>query len=281
MISMQKHHRYYAKVILIFFLPFFLNGCANSEPEGIEITPKEKTLVVGERLSFQASAISENNEKIPGVAFKWTIDGQKGIIDENGLFIARMPGNVTVTAALGNITGQAHINIIPMENIGIEGQTDKEEGSAGTTTPLNMKVLSPEKDEIRMENKAYAKHTEGIHIFTHKKHAIEYPLKYPDIYDKGCGECHHDEENNPLTDIEYGDPVKNCIECHKIPGYIKNKDAKEKGLTTDAQKREYHANAIHDNCQGCHKAYNNKMGLKFKDKGYAPTQSKCKICHPK
>ena len=44
---------------------------------------------------------------------------------------------------------------------------------------------------------------------------------------------------------------------------------------------EYHANAIHENCHGCHKKFNKKMGLKSKDKGYAPTKSKCKMCHPK
>lgn len=139
------------------------------------------------------------------------------------------------------------------------------------------------KDEIQMENKAYKEHKESIHTFTHKKHAVEYAEKHPDLYPNGCGDCHHEDKDGksvPLKDLKEGDEVKNCIECHKIPGYIKSKEAKKKGLDKK-QRREYHANAMHDNCQGCHKKFNKKMGLKSKDKGYAPTKSKCKTCHPK
>lgn len=139
------------------------------------------------------------------------------------------------------------------------------------------------KDEIRMENKAYEKHTKSVMIFTHKKHMTEYAEKHPDLYKNGCGECHHEDKDGksvPLKDLKEGDEVKNCIECHKIAGYIKKKEAKEKKLN-EKQLLEYHANAIHENCQGCHKKYNKKMGLKSKDKGYAPTKSKCKTCHPK
>jgi hypothetical protein len=133
------------------------------------------------------------------------------------------------------------------------------------------------KDEIKMEDKAYEKHTKGIQTFTHKKHMKEYAEKHPELYKKGCGECHHEEKDKksvPLTKLKEGDDVKNCIECHKKPGYIKGKDAK--GLTKE-QKREYHANAIHDNCKGCHKDFNKKMKLKSKDKGAAPVT--CKQCH--
>ena len=131
------------------------------------------------------------------------------------------------------------------------------------------------KDEIRMENKAYDKHTKDIVTFTHKKHTKEYAEKHPELYKKSCGECHHDKDNKPLSNLKEGDDVQNCIECHKIPGYIKGEEAK--GLTKE-QKREYHANAIHDNCKACHKKFNKKMNLKSKDKGAAPVT--CKQCHP-
>ena len=135
------------------------------------------------------------------------------------------------------------------------------------------------KDEIRMENKAYKKHKDSIQIFTHKKHATEYVEKHPDLHPTGCGECHHEDKDGksiPLKDLKEGDEVQNCIECHKIAGYLTGKKAK--GLSK-AKKREYHANAIHDNCKGCHKKFNKKMKLKSKDKGAAPYT--CKQCHPK
>ena len=132
------------------------------------------------------------------------------------------------------------------------------------------------KDEIIMNNKAYSKHTKSIQIFTHTKHGKEYNKKHPELFKNGCGECHHDKDNIPLTNLKEGDEVQNCIECHKKAGYLKGKKAK--GLTKE-QRREYHANAIHDNCKGCHKNFNKSVGLKSKDKGAAPIT--CKQCHPK
>ncbi len=80
-------------------------------------------------------------------------------------------------------------------------------------------------DEIRLENKAYAKHEDAIVIFQHRKHAEEYKEKNPELYNSPCGECHHEEvndkESKPLIDLKEGDEVKNCIECHKKPEYIK------------------------------------------------------------
>lgn len=121
---------------------------------------------------------------------------------------------------------------------------------------------------IKMENAAYKKHKKSIVMFEHKKHVEEYEV--------GCGECHHDKDNKPLDNLKEGDDVKNCIECHKKASFIKGKNAK--GLSKK-QKREYHANAIHDNCKGCHKKFNKKKGLKSKDPGAAPMT--CKQCHPK
>ena len=123
---------------------------------------------------------------------------------------------------------------------------------AGTTAP----------DVIPMENKAYA-HKKGIVQFTHKKHYTEYKA--------GCGECHHDADNKPLNNLKEGDPVQSCFECHNKPGEIKGKEAK--GLSKK-DKLAYHANALHDNCKGCHKDYNKKNNTKA-----APTT--CTKCHPK
>lgn len=132
------------------------------------------------------------------------------------------------------------------------------------------------KDVIKLNDKAYAKHKKGIVTFSHKKHQKEYAEKHPEFFKKACGECHHDKDGKPLTKLKEGDNVQKCIECHKKPGYIRGKKAR--GLSKK-QKREYHANALHDNCRGCHKKYNKKMKLKSKDKGAAPTT--CKKCHPK
>ncbi len=123
-------------------------------------------------------------------------------------------------------------------------------------------------DEFMME--ADYKHTKSLSKFTHKKHAEDYKI--------GCGECHHDDKGKPLNDLKMGDDVQKCIECHKKPGkYKKPKGSKEK--LTKEQKREYHANAVHDNCIGCHKKFN--KDLKAGKVEGNPAPAKCTECHPK
>ena len=140
-------------------------------------------------------------------------------------------------------------------------------------------------DVIRLENKAYKKHKYGIVEFNHKKHGEEYAEKNPDFYKNKCGECHHDDENKPLSNMKAGDDVKNCLECHKILGVMPSKEKKalRKAKLSKEERakkiREYHAEAIHDNCTECHKLYNKKNKLKSKDPKAAPTA--CKTCHPK
>jgi cytochrome c553 len=119
-------------------------------------------------------------------------------------------------------------------------------------------------DVIKMENKAYAKHEKGIVEFSHKKHVAEYKST--------CGDCHHDKDGKPLASLKDGDNVQGCIECHKKPGEKpKGKDAPK---LTDKETLEYHAEAMHKNCQGCHKEMNKKNNNQN-----APTT--CVKCHPK
>ena len=119
-------------------------------------------------------------------------------------------------------------------------------------------------DVIKMENKAYAKHEKGIVEFSHKKHVAEYK--------DTCGDCHHDKDGKPLANLKDGDNVQGCIECHKKPGEKpKGKDAPK---LTDKEVLEFHAEAMHKNCQGCHKKMNTQNGNQN-----APTT--CVKCHPK
>ena len=140
-------------------------------------------------------------------------------------------------------------------------------------------------DVIRLENKAYKKHKYGIVEFSHKKHGEEYAEKNPDFYKNKCGECHHDKENKPLSNLKAGDDVQSCLECHEKLGEMPSKEkkamrkAKLKKAEQKKKKLEYHAEAIHENCKECHKLYNKKNKLKSKDPKAAPTT--CETCQPK
>jgi hypothetical protein len=129
-------------------------------------------------------------------------------------------------------------------------------------------------DVIPLQDPAYEKHKKGVVQFEHKKHWDDYSKEYPEYYKNGCGECHHDEDNKPLTELKDGDEVQKCIECHKIAAEApKGRKAKKK-LKKKEKIKEYHAEALHENCRGCHKKFNKK----YKPKK-APTT--CTKCHPK
>ena len=132
-------------------------------------------------------------------------------------------------------------------------------------------------DAIKMENKVYDKHTKPIVTFEHKKHAEDYAKANPKLFPNGCGDCHHDQNGKPLKDLKAGDDVKSCLECHKEPG---QKPSKEK-LDKKEKIKKYHAEAIHENCGGCHSDFNKAKKLKSTDKGAAPTKSRCNDCHLK
>jgi hypothetical protein len=129
-------------------------------------------------------------------------------------------------------------------------------------------------DVIPLNDPNYEKHKKGIVQFEHKKHWKDYSEQYPDLYPSQCGVCHHDENGKPLTELKEGQEVQKCIDCHKTPGEApKGKKAKKK-LSKKEKIAQYHAEAIHANCKGCHKDFNKK----YKPKK-APTT--CTKCHPK
>jgi hypothetical protein len=129
-------------------------------------------------------------------------------------------------------------------------------------------------DVIPLQDPAYKKHKKGVVQFEHKKHFDDYAKEYPEFYKTGCGECHHDKDNKPLTELKEGDEVQKCIECHKIAAEApKGKKAKKK-LSKKEKIKDYHAEALHANCRVCHKKFNKK----YKPKK-APTT--CTKCHPK
>ena len=116
-------------------------------------------------------------------------------------------------------------------------------------------------DVIKMDNGIYDKHDKAIVEFSHKKHIEDYKI--------GCGECHHDAQGKPLTDLKSGDKVDGCAECHKIPSR-----APRGRKLTDKEELQYHAEALHQNCIDCHKKFKKETGKKT-----APTS--CAKCHAK
>ena len=63
-------------------------------------------------------------------------------------------------------------------------------------------------DVIPLQDPAYKEHKKGVVKFEHKKHWDDYSKEYPEFYKNGCGECHHDKDNKPLTELKDGDEVQ-------------------------------------------------------------------------
>jgi hypothetical protein len=117
---------------------------------------------------------------------------------------------------------------------------------------------------IALKTEEYPEHTKPIAQFTHAKHVVDYMI--------GCGDCHHNEDGEPLDDLQVGDPVERCIDCHSKPSEApKGKDAPD---LSPAEELEYHAEALHQNCKNCHMEYNKENNTRA-----APTS--CSKCHAK
>lgn len=143
----------------------------------------------------------------------------------------------------------------------------------GFISLLGASVYANSQDIIPLENKEYKKHKKAIVLFEHKKHYNDFFKQYSELYNSQCGECHHNKDNEPLTELKDGDDVQKCIECHKIPSEApKGKKAKVK-LSKKEKINNYHAEALHANCKGCHKKFNKK----YKPKKAPTTCSKCHI----
>jgi hypothetical protein len=157
---------------------------------------------------------------------------------------------------------------------------------------------------VKLQTDGY-QNTRGIVNFQHKQHVTEYKL--------GCGSCHHDDSGTPLDSFSMGEKAPNCVNCHDLDDLHKShapemeitcgqchvdKDGNpvavleiqkcvdchdRPGLTpvglrhpklSKTERLQYHGDAMHYLCRGCHRDYN----LKNAD-GNAPTA--CNECHPK
>ena len=116
-------------------------------------------------------------------------------------------------------------------------------------------------ETIELNSKVYGKHRKSLVTFTHKKHAEDYKV--------ACADCHHVYKDGKNVWKE-GDPVQKCEECHS-----KDKPSPDERKTmSDAEKmKNFHYEAIHENCKGCH------MELKKAGKPTGPVS--CTDCHPR
>jgi len=131
-------------LILFFFSFMFAAGCGKKQEEikSVKIKPENPSVRVGETLRFSAVPLSGGWSRIQGVTVQWNVDGDAGIIDQDGLFTAEKPGKAMVTASAGPIVASTEVQVMPLEVKRIVVNAESSKILAGSTVNLKVKAYS-------------------------------------------------------------------------------------------------------------------------------------------
>ncbi len=117
-----------------------LSGCGEPELDRVDIQPGSAQLTVGDTQQFSATAIDTNGEAMEGVTITWSVDGDGGSIDANGLFTAAKPGQVSVVAATETSQYKASVAIAQEPVAALQVAVAPETVTAGENAQLTVTV---------------------------------------------------------------------------------------------------------------------------------------------
>ena len=117
-------------------------GCGKPELDQLAVTPGEKTLTVGESLSFKALARSTKGKAMPDVTIAWQVEGEAGTIDASGLFRADKPGDVVVIASANGVSGKAKVSVQAPVVAGLKIEPDQTEIYPGTQVKIALSAVA-------------------------------------------------------------------------------------------------------------------------------------------
>ena len=99
---------------------------ATSEvPRTVEVTPKEVTAEVGQKLTFKAVAKNAAGEVIPGTPSLWFTAPFDLAGAEKGVVTVYQPGEIRVGAVINGKTGYPKINVSPAAPASVDVATPK------------------------------------------------------------------------------------------------------------------------------------------------------------
>ena len=81
----------------------------------LSLEPQTPTALTGDVIRFKVNAAGAGGRAVTGFPVRWAVAGSGGVaqIDEEGAFVAELPGTYTVTATLGNTSTDAVITVAP------------------------------------------------------------------------------------------------------------------------------------------------------------------------
>ncbi len=77
----------------------------------IELTPARTPARQGDLLRFAVTAKDASGRAITGLTPQWSMRGGEGLIEQDGAFVGYNPGRYTVSAMIGNRTGEAVVTL--------------------------------------------------------------------------------------------------------------------------------------------------------------------------
>ena len=143
------------------FLAFF-GGCTKPELEQVRISPQEASLFPGGSATFKAVALSASGQPISVENFKWSVEGDAGIVDGSGRFTAKRPGKATVVATFSGRSGKALVTVKPPPIAGLTLTTQTIRALAGSTLLLQIKGVTSDEQPAGYNDVALSSPTEGV-----------------------------------------------------------------------------------------------------------------------
>jgi len=244
--------------------------------ESVKETPGETAEELKQKAAETVESAKEKTREVVEGAKREAEETVKAAREKTAETVAAAEEKTRETAAAAKKQTQEAAETVKKEaEQTVEGATEKTSQAVEGLKEKTMKAVEGARQKaketlpagfpgvITMKNEeAFKQHRMGIVDFDHHKHAAQ----KPEGYGLGCGDCHHDENGEPLTALKPGDEVQSCYECHDKDG----RPRRDPALSQEEWKKEeltYYYGAIHEDCMGCHK----KMG--------GPVS--CTECHPR
>ena len=108
----------------------------------VKITPRQKTVEMGEMVSFNAVALSTKNEEMQGVDIIWKAEGKAGTVDAAGNFSAKIPGEAQVTAIADAFSDTATVVVAPRRIATIKLKPEKQKAFPGSRITVLIEAFS-------------------------------------------------------------------------------------------------------------------------------------------
>ena len=153
-----------ALLLLAAFAILAFWGCAQPTLDRIQVSPEETTLFVGESATFQATPFSSQDEEMPEIIVQWSVEGEAGSIDQDGLFMAQEPGEALVMATGDGITGTARVLVKPPAPASFETEPEETAALPNSQITVRVRALTADNEPAGYNEVTLSTPTEGASL---------------------------------------------------------------------------------------------------------------------